>query len=223
VLVSSFERGVELDMRAGRQPGKPWEIVGTIAAAIHHLPATALPSIRAHYRDRREHAQASLAAFDDTPSLQADAARTWIFNHLPAPEPCVPVHGDLLGQNILRGLDEPDAVVDWEYAELGDPAYDLAIVTRGARKPFQLAQGLIICSRPMRTRAEGLLTGATCRSTSSHFRPSCIETHSRRRAKPRPNNSSSSLAVFCDGSVHDKPNGPGPRAGAVIELPLWAR
>ncbi|MES1178233.1 MAG: phosphotransferase [Myxococcales bacterium] len=29
------------------------------------------------------------------------------------------------------------AVIDWEYTALGDPAYDLAIVTRGARRPFQ--------------------------------------------------------------------------------------
>jgi aminoglycoside phosphotransferase (APT) family kinase protein len=33
-------------------------------------------------------------------------------------------------------------VVDWEYACTGDPAYDLAIVTRGARQPFQVSHGL---------------------------------------------------------------------------------
>jgi aminoglycoside phosphotransferase (APT) family kinase protein len=52
------------------------------------------------------------------------------------------VHGDLLGQNILIGLDCPPAVIDWEYAVLGDPAHDLAIVTRGAKRPFQLDRGL---------------------------------------------------------------------------------
>jgi hypothetical protein len=29
-----------------------------------------------------------------------------------------------------------------EHAKLGDPAYDLAIVTRGVRQPFQVGQGL---------------------------------------------------------------------------------
>jgi thiamine kinase-like enzyme len=29
------------------------------------------------------------------------------------------------------------AVIDWEYAIRGHPAYDLAIVTRGTRRPFQ--------------------------------------------------------------------------------------
>ena len=33
-------------------------------------------------------------------------------------------------------------LIDWEQARFGDPAYDLAIVTRGARRPFQLADGL---------------------------------------------------------------------------------
>lgn len=36
----------------------------------------------------------------------------------------------------------PVAVIDWEYCRVGDPAYDLAIVTRGARRPFQMADGL---------------------------------------------------------------------------------
>lgn len=31
---------------------------------------------------------------------------------------------------------------DWEYAQLGDPAYDLAIVTRGVRRPFQIDGGM---------------------------------------------------------------------------------
>lgn len=51
------------------------------------------------------------------------------------------LHGDLLGQNILLGLDEPHAFIDWEFAQRGDPAFDLAIVTRASRKPFQVAGG----------------------------------------------------------------------------------
>ena len=33
-------------------------------------------------------------------------------------------------------------MIDWEYAMRGDPAYDLAIVTRGVRRPFQVDGGL---------------------------------------------------------------------------------
>lgn len=32
--------------------------------------------------------------------------------------------------------------IDWEYCRLGDPAYDLAITTKGARRPFQVSGGL---------------------------------------------------------------------------------
>jgi aminoglycoside phosphotransferase (APT) family kinase protein len=54
------------------------------------------------------------------------------------------LHGDLLGQNLLISLDPEKqlGVIDWHEAHLGDPAYDLAVVTRGARKPFQAPGGL---------------------------------------------------------------------------------
>ena len=62
--------------------------------------------------------------------------------HVPPDEPSVLLHGDLLGQNILLAVDGPHHVIDWEYATRGDPAYDLAIVTRGVKQPFQIAGGL---------------------------------------------------------------------------------
>jgi aminoglycoside phosphotransferase (APT) family kinase protein len=40
---------------------------------------------------------------------------------------------------------EPDGrigVIDWARSRIGDPAYDLAIVTRGVRRPFQVENGL---------------------------------------------------------------------------------
>jgi aminoglycoside phosphotransferase (APT) family kinase protein len=42
------------------------------------------------------------------------------------------LHGDLLPQNLLFEIREngATAVVDWECAQIGDPAYDLAIVHR---------------------------------------------------------------------------------------------
>ncbi len=52
------------------------------------------------------------------------------------------LHGDLLGQNILLAADGPHHVIDWEHVKHGDPAYDLAIVTRGVKQPFQIANGL---------------------------------------------------------------------------------
>jgi len=53
------------------------------------------------------------------------------------------LHGDLLGQNLLFSFDnEPLGIIDWAEAQIGDAAYDLAIVTRGKRQPFQVAGGL---------------------------------------------------------------------------------
>lgn len=61
---------------------------------------------------------------------------------LPPDHPGVLLHGDLLGQNILLAPGDPPTVIDWEYARCGDPAYDLAIVTRGGWRPFRIADGL---------------------------------------------------------------------------------
>ena len=60
----------------------------------------------------------------------------------PPDHPSVLVHGDLLEQNILLSPGELPCVIDWEFCRMGDPAHDLAIVTRGARRPFQMAGGL---------------------------------------------------------------------------------
>jgi len=63
---------------------------------------------------------------------------------LPEEQPSTVLHGDLLPQNLLfhRSAEGRVAVIDWECAEIGDPAYDLAIVTRGVRKPLGVASGL---------------------------------------------------------------------------------
>jgi len=62
--------------------------------------------------------------------------------HLPPDDPAVFLHGDLLGQNILVDFEGFRGVIDWEYSRIGDPAYDLAIVTRGVRRPFKREDGL---------------------------------------------------------------------------------
>ena len=37
--------------------------------------------------------------------------------------------------------DAPPGVIDWERTEIGDPALDLAIITRGQKRPFGVADG----------------------------------------------------------------------------------
>ena len=64
--------------------------------------------------------------------------------------------GDLLPQNLLfdwQTSSREDAlvgIIDWEMAEVGDPAYDLAIVSRGNRKVVGVKEGLKVLLKEYR-------------------------------------------------------------------------
>jgi aminoglycoside phosphotransferase (APT) family kinase protein len=120
----------------------PWQKVGTIAAAIHRIGPAVLPGLQPRYPTRRDHAEAAIEELGEMTEPEGREAHAWAKEHIPPAAPSTLVHGDLLGQNILVGMDGRDAVIDWEYAQFGDPAYDLAIVTRGVRRPFQVEGGM---------------------------------------------------------------------------------
>lgn len=116
-----------------------WETIGRAAAAVHAIEP---PEFLEGFATRRGHAvsvAAELEALDAPLALEAAA---WVRAHVPPGEPGALLHGDLLGQNVLEHVELPPGVIDWEYASRGDPALDLAIVTRGARRPFGEADGL---------------------------------------------------------------------------------
>ena len=50
----------------------------------------------------------------------------WLQDHLPAPVPCVLLHGDFRMGNIMVDADGLAAVLDWELAHLGDRHQDMA-------------------------------------------------------------------------------------------------
>lgn len=142
ILIVSHVPGLATDLRHGRMPIQPWHRVADVASAIHAVPlppADILPP-----RDRTQHrADVFHELFDDLaapPAVLADAA-AWMREHLERPGPGALLHGDLLGQNIRLHPELRPGVIDWEHAEVGDPAHDLAIVTRGVRQPFQIASG----------------------------------------------------------------------------------
>jgi aminoglycoside phosphotransferase (APT) family kinase protein len=142
VLAREFLPGIPLDLRSGRQSTiRPWEVVATIAAAVHGIETQAL---QASATTRREHARSMLQSIERLPLPEARDAAAWAAEHLPPDEPATLLHGDLLGQNILIDPSNlrPFTVIDWEDASVGDPAFDLAIVTRGVRQPFQISGGL---------------------------------------------------------------------------------
>ncbi len=142
ILIVRHVPGLEVDLRHGRLPIHPWHLVADVASAIHAAPlppADILPP-----RDRKQHrsdvVHALFDALADPPAVIADAA-AWMREHVEHPGPGVLLHGDLLGQNLRVHPELRPGVIDWEYAEIGDPAHDLAIVTRGARQPFRIASG----------------------------------------------------------------------------------
>lgn len=139
VVVRSFLKGVELDMRAGRQRGvRPWEVIAQLASAIHQLGAADFADLLPGHATCQAHGEASLQIFEGLDAPEARDALAWAQCHLPPPAPAVLLHGDLFGQNILLSPGEPPGLIDWEYASRGDPAEDLAIVTDGVRRPFQI-------------------------------------------------------------------------------------
>jgi aminoglycoside phosphotransferase (APT) family kinase protein len=167
VLVREFLRGFPLDaitLPHDRFP--PWSITGEIAAAVHAVPTTELARLLPGHPTRRAHAQARLGEADGgAPDPVTEDAIAWIRSHLPPDDPAVLLQGDLLGQNILLDFDGPRAVIDWEFSQIGDPAYDLAIVTRGARRPFKRDDGM------------RLLLDAYTEAGGIELRPSEIHVH----------------------------------------------
>lgn len=119
--------------------------IAQAAATIHALPIGSFSHLQG-YTDSREHVLSQLreipVEFFDQDS-DARTVRDWIIEHLPKGRPAVVLHGDLLPQNVLwDSLTNFVGVVDWEFAEIGDPAYDLAIVTRGNSQLFGCPNGL---------------------------------------------------------------------------------
>lgn len=142
-LVRHCVQGIPLDLRAGRQHAvRPREIVAEIAAAVHGVPGADVGDVTIGFESRRDHALDQLSVFEGLVPPELRDARAWAHEHLPAADAASLVHGDLLGQNILLAFDGLHHVIDWECSLRGDPAYDLAIVTRGAKQPFQMAGGL---------------------------------------------------------------------------------
>jgi len=145
LLVCEFLEGLPVDLRAGRMASvRPWELVGNVAAAVHRIPVDELDWL-VGYPTRRAHGEALVEDLSDLDGASDETVReglAWIREHLPPAEPSTLVHGDLLGQNLRLLPGAPLGVLDWERALRGDPAHDLAIVTRGVRKPFQVVDGM---------------------------------------------------------------------------------
>jgi thiamine kinase-like enzyme len=126
------------------------KLISRAAANVHRLAVKQFPHLQS-YADRPQHVQALLDEFDRAFFVEfplAKAVRKWIEAHLPSDNCSSLLHGDLLPQNLVCDWetcgreDAPEGIVDWEMAQLGDPAYDLAIVSRGNRKVLGVKDGV---------------------------------------------------------------------------------
>lgn len=143
-VVQEWVDGMPVDLRPPRFPGgKPWELVAQVAAAVHAIDPAPMRDRLPSYPTWQDHALGFASALKGLEEPEAEDTDAWVREHLPAPMPSCLLHGDLLGQNLRRRWDDEGiAVIDWAEARAGDPAFDLAIVTRGARKPFGTPDGL---------------------------------------------------------------------------------
>ncbi len=144
VVITTWCYGLAYDRRyrAFMTGEQVLQTIARTAADIHRLPVD-LPTPEPGFATARAHAEAALdqiRALEAIEMVSNDALEnmvTWAEAQLPDPdEPARFLHGDLLPQNVLVHLEDPPAVIDWEYAKTGDPASDLAIVSRGDRKLF---------------------------------------------------------------------------------------
>lgn len=142
ILVESFVPGLVVDLRVGKFLSEPWETVARVAAAIHRIeapPAHVAPP-RSRSRHRAELLEELFPDGEEEPGPLADAY-AWMRERVDRPGAGVLLHGDLLGHNLRLFPGDETGVIDWEHTEIGDPAHELAIVTRGRRRPHQWPDG----------------------------------------------------------------------------------
>ena len=169
--IRTFVPGVELDLRAGRQPGvRPWQIVGELAAAVHQVPLESLRGRVPTFTSREDFALHQVTSLDRG-RCHPDVAHAiaWAASREPPSGAPTLIHGDLLGQNILLAPGDTPALIDWEYCAIGDPAYDLAVVTRGVKRPFQIDRGMERLLEAYRSNGGGHVT-----APDVHFYEVCL-------------------------------------------------
>lgn len=110
-------------------------ITATVAAACHRIDISRVREELDGPDSCRDHARRALRVFDADPAPEIfERARRWCGERLPGEQSVCLLHGDLLAQNILveTTAGNPDvSVVDWEQIGVGDPAFELAAITRG--------------------------------------------------------------------------------------------
>jgi aminoglycoside phosphotransferase (APT) family kinase protein len=90
------------------------------------LPPSLLRGAGPPARAELDKQQAAALADETIPSIELRAAAWWLRDNLPdPPSRAVLVHGDFRPANLLVDKGHVTALLDWEFAHVGDPAEDL--------------------------------------------------------------------------------------------------
>lgn len=160
-VIQELLPGTPVDLRWTRSHvERPWSLIGEVAAAVHLLPREPFDDFLGGSETRRDHAEFEVAILEALDIPEFAMAREWAERYLPPATPARLLHGDLLGQNILVPVEGLTGVIDWTEAFFGDPAFDIAIVTRGVKKPFQKGGGHRLLLDTYNERAQDFVSRA---------------------------------------------------------------
>jgi thiamine kinase len=126
LLATCWIDGRVLDRQELRDPDT-LKAIGRLLARLSHLDVQA-PAIDLMATLRRYAHQAGQS--DSGPLVQAASA---LLTQIPgSADPCL-CHHDIHAGNLVRRPDGSLSLVDWEYAAMGDPAFDLALLAEEGR------------------------------------------------------------------------------------------
>ncbi len=102
--------------------------IGTVLAKIHALSPAELPHLPERTPARQIDIVRRMTALGPAPRPVFELGLRWLDERTPAAPPQRLVHGDFRNGNFLVGPEGLRAVLDWEYAHIGDPMEDVAFV-----------------------------------------------------------------------------------------------
>jgi aminoglycoside phosphotransferase (APT) family kinase protein len=100
-------------------------------AAVHGLGTDVAPDGYARPRSWDDYVDGLIAAWRDIEANHAERnpflryVACWLEAHKPAPAPLTLVHGEFQSGNVMIDAQGEMQVIDWEYAHVGDPRFDL--------------------------------------------------------------------------------------------------
>jgi aminoglycoside phosphotransferase (APT) family kinase protein len=134
-IVLDFIDGPQLGAHAAAaDDGERRRLAGQLAetlAAVHGAGADAAPERYARPADWDEYVDGLIAAWREVEANHAERnpflryVACWLEAHKPPPAPLTLVHGEFQTGNVMIDAQGRMQIIDWEYAHVGDPRFDL--------------------------------------------------------------------------------------------------